>query len=315
MRNRVVLVTGASGFIGRALTVALEAEGVRVRRALRRSPSGVGTSSDCVIVGDISITTDWHEAVTGVDTIIHLAALAHISEGSAGASHDAHHRINAGGTEALAKAAAAAGVRRFILLSSIGVNGTNSGPKAFTALDAPKPMNAYGRSKLAAEEILRTVAEGSGMEWVIVRPPMVYGAEAPGNFARLARIARTGIPLPVGASRARRAFVAVDNLIALIKTLMTHTEAANHTFLVRDEEQPTVGELLKMIGKVIEKPPRLLSVPPTWVKGALSAIGRGEDFERLFAPLEIDMRDTVQRLGWIPPISMSEGLRRALSGI
>jgi nucleoside-diphosphate-sugar epimerase len=313
MHKRIVLVTGASGFIGRALLRALEADGQHVRIAVRRPLPASDAQRDTTLIGDISGDTDWRAAVAGVDTIVHLAGLAHVEKGSVQAASGGHHRVNAEGTEALAKAAVAAGVRRFILASSIGVNGTNSGAHPFKPNDPPNPSNAYGESKRDAEVRLRTVAEHSSMSWVVVRPPMVYGAEAPGNFARLARIARTGIPLPVGASTARRAFVAVDNLTDLIQRLVTSPAAANQTFLVRDALQPTVGELIGMIGQAIGKPSRVVSVSPVLVKGALSAIGRGDDYERLFAPLEIDMSDTTERLGWTPPISLQEGLRRALT--
>jgi nucleoside-diphosphate-sugar epimerase len=313
MPNGIVLVTGASGFIGRALAQALAESGWRVRTSVRHAATAV-PSGDVVSVGEISGATDWRAAVAGVDAVVHLAGLAHVAETTEAAAHGAHYRINAEGTESVAKAALAAGVRRFILASSIGVNGTNSTDHAFTAADQPNPVNAYGQSKLAAEQRLRSVANGSAMEWVIVRPPMVYGPEAPGNFARLARLSKSGIPLPVGKAEARRAFVAIDNLNSLFATLLVHPAAANRTFLVRDAEQPTVGELIDLIGKVIDRKPRVLNVPPHLVKMALTAIGRGEDYERLFAPLEIDMTETTQLLGWSPPISMQEGLRRALGG-
>lgn len=312
MQDGLIVVTGANGFVGRNLVRTLDAEGYRVRRIVRNHSSERCTA-DVVAVGDISGDTYWNDAVTGAQTIVHLAGLAHVDQPDENTTKELYYRINAEGTQSLAKAAIKAGVRRFILVSSIGVNGPSSVALPFTASDEPRPANAFARSKAVAEVLLREAAEHTGMEWTVLRPPMIYGPDAPGNFARLAKLAKTGLPMPVGASTARRGFVAIDNIVDLMKTLITHPAAANRLFLVRDNEQPTIGELIEMICSAIGQRSRVVAVSPRLVKLTLSTLGRSQDYERLFAPLEIDISSTTEVLNWTPPVPMQHALSMALS--
>ena len=226
-------------------------------------------------------------------------------------------RVNVDGTLNLGRQAAAAGVRRFVFVSSIKVNGedTPSG-RRFSNGDAPTPQDPYGISKMEAEQGLRQIAADTGMEVVIVRPPLVYGPGVKANFAALMRAVQRGIPLPLtSVTHNRRSFVALDNLVDLLITCIDHPAAANQTFLVSDGEDLSTADLLRRLGSAMEKPARLFPVPPSLLQLGANLLGKGDMAQRLLGNLQVDISHTRQTLGWTPPVSVDEGLRRAVAGL
>jgi nucleoside-diphosphate-sugar epimerase len=225
----------------------------------------------------------------------------------------AFHAVNVGGTLNLARQAAAAGVRRFLFVSSIGVNGARTVSEIpFHETGNTNPHNAYALSKWDAEVGLIKIAADTGLEVVIIRPPLVYGRNAPGNFGSLRRAVQRGLPLPLGAVHNRRSLVSLDNLVDLIVTCITHPKAANQTFLVSDGQDLSTTELVRGMAQAAGVPARLLPVP-VWVLQALaSLLGKGEAMQRLCGNLQVDISKARNLLGWVPPVSVEEGLRRAM---
>jgi len=310
-RRPTILVTGASGFIGSALCRRLDADGAAVRGTLQRLGKSAATFEP-IGIGPIDGSTDWSNALRGIEVVVHLAARVHVPHQSGRDALDAFAHVNVKGTLNLARQAQQAGVRRFVFLSSIGVNGASTATAAFAAEDPPRPHSPYALSKLEAEEGLRCLAEGGGLEVVIIRPPLVYGPGAPGNFGALLRWLQRGWPLPVGlVNKNRRSLVALDNLVDLIVTCSHHPGAANQTFLVCDGEDLSTRDLLCRMAAATGKPARLLPVPPDILRAVLRTLGRSEMYQSLCGSLQIDMRKTRQVLDWTPPVSVDEGLKRA----
>lgn len=311
----LVLVTGANGFIGQALVQSLVASGVPVRAAVRH-PERAADAWEVAAVGDIDGQTPWGAALQGVDTVVHLAARAHVHKEVAADPLNAFRQVNVDGTLNLARQAVKAGVRRLVFVSSIGVNGAKTNEVPFTADDEPMPHSAYSVSKHEAEQGLRQLAQETGLEVVIVRPPLVYGPRAPGNFGALVRAVARGWPLPLGAvTDNRRSLVAIDNLIGLIVTCLTHAAAANQTFLVSDGRDVSTVELLRRLGATIGKPARLLPVPVGLLSCGANWLGKPEVFQSLCGSLQVDIHKTQQLLGWSPSITFDEGLKRAVKGM
>jgi nucleoside-diphosphate-sugar epimerase len=302
---RRVLVTGASGFVGAALCPALARAGHRVRRALRRAEPGSG--DDTVTVADIGLAFDWSSVLTGIDTIVHLAGRAHVmrESGSLADPYGAYRQTNVVGTEALARAAVAAGVRRLVFASSIKVNGESTASRPFRESDPPAPEDDYGRSKREAEERLRAIASESGLEVVIVRPPLVYGPGVKGNIARLIQIIDRGIPLPLGAIDNRRSLIGLTNLTHALRLCVEHEAAAGETFLVADDEGVSTPALIRAIANALRRPARLLRVPTRILEAAAGITGSGA-LARLIGSLEVDSRRIRERLGWRPAVSMQD---------
>jgi nucleoside-diphosphate-sugar epimerase len=227
----------------------------------------------------------------------------------------AFRTANVDGTLNLARQAAAAGVKRFVFISSVKVNGefTLSG-RAYSEADAPKPEDAYGQSKHEAEQGLRQIASDTGMEVTIIRPPLVYGPGVKANFASLMRAVQRGWPLPLGAVHNQRSFVALDNLVDFIVTCITHPQAANQTFLVSDGQDLSTPDLIRRMARAMNRPARLLSVPVWALKAGASLLGKGDAVQRLCGNLQVDISKSRELLGWSPPISVDEGLRRAVGG-
>jgi len=228
-----------------------------------------------------------------------------------------YRQVNVEGTANLARQAASAGVRRFVFLSSIKVNGefTEVG-QSFTANDVPAPEDPYGISKHEAEQLLRQIAAETGMEVVIVRPPLVYGPGVKANFESMMRWLARGVPLPLAAvTKNRRSLVALDNLVDLIMTCIDHPAAANQTFLVADGEDVSTAELLQRMARAMDSKARLLSVPVWLLEQAAGLLGKRDVARRLCGSLQVDISHTRQRLGWVPPIGLDEGLRRAVQGL
>ncbi|WP_290651356.1 SDR family oxidoreductase [Aquisalimonas sp.] len=305
-----VLITGANGFIGSALGDALQRRGHAVVRAVR-TPRGSG----CVSVGDIGPDTDWTPALRGVDHVIHTAARVHVIEDHATHPEAAYRAVNVDGTRRLAEQAAAAGVQRLVFLSSIKVNGETTGvdaATAFTAFDAPNPADAYARSKWAAEQALHDVAARTELQVTVVRPPLVYGPGVQANFARLVRLVARGLPLPLGAVDNRRSLAALDNLVDLLIRCLDHPSAAGQTFLASDGQDLATPELICLIARAMDRPARLLPMPPAMLRWGGALTGKSAVVARLLDSLRIDLAHTRSTLDWAPPVSPREAIHRAV---
>ena len=309
--EKQIAITGASGFIGSALYKAMSLRDQPVRALLRINKDSF---PDSVAVGEIGPKTDWTEALYGgLDCCIHCAGRAHLLKDSAADSLAAFRTVNLDGTLNLARQAVRAGVKRFVFISSIGVNGSQTAPgKPFTEFDQPNPHNAYALSKWEAEQGLLHIAAETGLEVVIVRPPLVYGSNAPGNFGSLMRTVQRGRPLPLGAVHNQRSLVALDNLVDFIVTCITHPQAANQTFLVSDGQDLSTTELVRGMARAAGVPARLLPVPVWALQAGATLLGKGDAVQRLCGNLQVDIAKGRSLLGWVPPMSVDEGLRRAV---
>lgn len=306
------LVTGANGFVGSALCARLLRDGTAVRGAVR-SPSSQPDGVEAIAIGSLSPETDWTAALRNVDQVVHLAARVHVMNDKSSDRLAEFRRVNVEGTANLAHQAAAAGVRRFVYLSSIKVNGefTEAG-QPFTADDAPAPEDPYGVSKYEAEQALRQIAADTGMEVVIIRPPLVYGPGVKANFQSMMRWLARGVPLPLAAVTDNlRSLVALDNLVDLVVTCLNHPAAANQTFLVSDGEDLSTAQLLKRMGAAMGYPARLFYLPPALLKLGATVLNKSGIYQRLCGSLQLDIAKSRHLLGWSPPESLDEGLRRA----
>ena len=308
------LVTGGNGFVGDAVWRRLNAmSSVQAVRSMRRADAF--TDAGAVVVGDLCAQTDWSIALAGVDAVVHAAARVHVMAETTTNPLNEFRRVNVQATLSLARQAAAAGVRRLVFVSSIKVNGEATQPgHPFTADDVPAPLDDYGVSKMEAEKGLRELAAHSNMEVVIVRPSLVYGAGVKANFAAMMRWLKRGIPLPLGAIHNQRSLVALDNLVDLIITCLMHPAAANQTFLVSDGEDLSTTQLLRRMGAALGKPARLIPVPVSVLKLGAALVGKPELAQRLCGSLQVDMSKTRELLGWTPPFSVDEGLKKAAEG-
>lgn len=310
-----LLVTGANGFVGTALCTALVHGQVRVRAAVRH-PVEVLTRMEVAAIESIGPHTPWADALQGCSTVIHLAARAHVMREEAHDPLAAYRSVNTAGTLNLARQAAAAGVRRFVFLSSIKVNGEATAPgQAFRASDSPHPQDPYGMSKWEAEQGLRQIAQDTGMEVTTIRPPLVYGPGVKANFAALLRAVTRKRPLPLGAIHNLRSLVGLDNLVDLIMVCTTHPAAAQQTFLASDGEDLSTTDLVRRMARALGQPSRLLPVPAWWLQAGARMVGQGAAAQRLCGNLQVDIRHTREVLGWTPPVSVDEGLRRAVVGL
>jgi len=308
-----VLITGANGFIGRNLCAFLKGKGCFIRGAVRNNARKVVEADECIQVGDIHESTDWQQALSGVDTVIHLAARVHIMNEREADPTEAFRKVNVFGTEQLARMAAKAGVRRFIFLSSIGVNGEATFEKPFTENDVPRPMSAYAVSKWEAEQSLRKIADDARMETVILRPPLVYGPDAPGNFARLMRLIKTGLPLPLGSIHGLRSFFYIGNLVDAIGTSMTHSSAAGETFLVSDGLDVSTPDLIKMLASAMNKKVILFPLQIDILKILFKITGKNKELEKLTGSLRVDSSKIRKLLCWKPPFTMEQGLAETVA--
>lgn len=306
------MITGATGMVGRRLTERLARDENHTISAASRTPySDCPEGVQCVIVPDINAETDWGPSLERCDTVVHLAAWVHHKKNTIDSLMECR-RINVEGTLNLAKQAAALGIHRFVFLSSIKVNGeSTSGGNAFSVGDPPQPEDTYGRSKWEAEQGLWAVEAETGMEVVVIRPPLVYGPEVTGNFGSLLRWLKYGIPLPFGAINNRRSLVALDNLVDLIVTCINYPSAANQTFLVSDGEDLSTTQLLRLSAAALGVPARLFPVPAPLLNAGFLLLGKPGLSQRLLGSLQVNLTITRETLGWIPPLSVEEGLRRA----
>lgn len=305
-----VLVTGATGFVGGRLLERLASGPHSARAAVRRDLKDLLPGVPTVAVGDISMATDWGAALAGVEVVIHAASRAHVLDDRSIDPLAEFRKVNVAGTLALANQAVRSGVKRFIFISSIGVNGNETFGEAFSDSDQPNPVGPYAISKLEAEEGLMELASRTGMEVVVIRPPLVYGPNAPGNYGRLFRLVRRGIPLPLGSIHNQRSLVALDNLVDLLVTCIRHPNAANQTFLVSDGEDLSTTQLLQRMAHALGRPARLLPVPAWVLEAGAAMLGKRALSQRLCGSLQVDISKTRTLLGWDPPVSVDEALSR-----
>jgi UDP-glucose 4-epimerase len=305
-----IVVTGATGFVGSILCDMLAQAGYIVRAALRSDRSVPGCIAETVVIGDITATADLAAALEGADAVIHAAARTHVLHDSP-ANADLYMQINARGTLRLAEAAAQAGVRRFVYLSSIKVNGEETN-RAYTPDDEPCPRDAYGMSKWHGERFLQEVAARTRMEAAIVRPPLVYGPGVGANFLRLMRWVDGGWPLPLSSIRNRRSLVSVWNLCDLLLRVLTHPAASGRVWMVSDGDDLSTVELIRRLGKTMDRRVSLLPVPVGVLRAAAALTGRTAEFDRLCGSLFVDIKRTRHDLHWTPPLPVAEGLARTV---
>lgn len=313
-QNHSVLVTGATGFVGQALIEYLLKMGVYKIYAAVRVNTGAFSSSVHVIENfDITKPECCLGILEDIDCVIHCAGRVHVMTELSSNPLEEFKKVNLFGTLNLAEAAAKAGVKRFIFLSSIGVNGAQTFGKPYTADDIPMPHSDYAQSKYLAEQALQNLLTSVDMEVVIIRPPLVYGPAAKGNFNRMCAWVNKAWPLPFGAIKNKRSFVSVDNLVDLIEICMTHPKAANQIFLVSDGNDLSTPELLKKVSHAIDKPLRLVTVPIFLLKCFAKLVKRQVDFDRLCGSLQLDISKTCDYLDWQPKVQMLETLKRMQS--
>jgi nucleoside-diphosphate-sugar epimerase len=305
---RRVLVTGATGFVGRMLCERLAESGYVVRAAVRTARPLPSCIAESALTGSLGTATDWGPALQGVDLVVHAAALTHVLRQTP-SDRQRVDEINARGTARLAQAAAAAGVHRFVYLSSIKVNGEENGGRPYRADDTPDPQDEYARSKLEGERQLRQAAAEGGMEAVILRPPLVYGPGVRANFLRLMHWVDRGWPLPFGAIHNQRSLVNVWNLSDLIMTLLAHPRAVDGVWLVSDGEDPSTPDLVRKLGRALQRAVRLLPVPPDLLRMCGVLAGRSAEVARLCGSLTVSTAAT-RALPWSAPVPMEEALVR-----
>lgn len=303
-----ILVTGASGFVGRVLCRQLVADGHDVVGSTR-SAADLEPDVRRIVVPTLAADTDWGAALEGVDVVMHLAARVHVMHDDAADPLTAFQAANLHGSANLARQAAAARVRRFVYISSVKVHGEYTDGKPFSEADTPRPQDPYGQSKWQAEKALHEICRETGMELVIIRPPLVYGPGVRANFYRLLRLADRAWPLPLGSVTNRRGMIFVDNLVDALALCATHPAAAGQTYLVSDGEDVSVPQLIREIAEAMGRPARLPPFPPGLLRFAAMLCGKSAAADRLLGSLELDVGAIRQTLGWQPPYTRQQGLR------
>ena len=307
-----VLLTGSTGFVGKALMSTLRTKRHEISAPMR-AQSESSASLNSFLVGDINAATNWSTVLQGADAVVHLAARVHVMRDTADNPLKEFRSVNTEGTLNLARQAAAAGIRRFIFLSTIGVNGNStSHGKIFTETSASLPHDPYSVSKHEAEVGLRAISKSTGMKIVIIRPTLVHGNKAPGNFGKLTRLVAKGLPLPLASIDNRRSLVGIDNLVDFIITCLEHPAAANETFLVSDGEDLSTPDLIRRMARAMDRSARLLAVPKSVLMAAAAMLGKRDMAQRLCGSLQVDISKARALLGWNPPVSVDEGLCRAV---
>lgn len=305
------LLTGSTGFVGKALRQRILVDDQYDLTIAARRAVDVSSVVRAVKIGNLAAQTDWADSLQDVDVVIHAAGLAQTVKDEAGDPAAEYRKVNVGGSSNLARQAAATGVKRFIFISSIKVNGEETDPgQSFTANDMPAPEDPYGISKWEAEQALCDIAAETGMEVVIIRPPLVYGPGVKGNFASMIKLVAKGLPLPLGAVHNKRSLVALDNLVDLIITCINHPGAANQTFLAADGEDISTTQLLRGVANAMGRPSRLIPVPAEMLQFGATLLGKKAVAQRLLGSLQVDISHTRERLDWAPPLSLAQGLQR-----
>ncbi len=309
---RFILLTGHSGFIGSNLAKALLRHGYRMRAAGRRNAQA--PYHDFCKVGCIDINTDWSSCLRDIETVIHLAARVHILDDQATDPLSEFRKTNTEATLNLARQAAKSGIRRFIYISTIKVNGQQTPCGIpFTENDPPQPEDHYALSKLEAENGLYEIAAQTGMEVVVIRPPLVYGPGVKANFLRMLELLYSGLPMPFGAINNQRSLLYIENLIDLIMVCIEHPNAANQLFLAADGEDLSTAELLKRLSLFLGKPARLFKIPNWVMETGLKVAGKSDLATRLCGSLQVDISKAKKMLSWKPPYSVDEGLEKTAS--
>jgi nucleoside-diphosphate-sugar epimerase len=304
-----ILLTGASGFVGRATLGAALAAGHEVRAVVRQGEAPA-PPAQVVRISDLASYTGWRDALDGVDAVVHLAARVHVMRDRAANSLAAFRAVNVEGTRRLASAAADAGVGRFVFVSSVKVHGEASHDAPITADSPLAPTDAYGRSKVEAEDALREVESRSRIGVVVVRPPLVYGPGVGANFLTLLKAVSRGWPLPLGRIDNRRSLIYVDNLADLLRLAAVHPDAAGHAFLAADGPAVSTPELIRRMGRALDRTVKMPAVPESWLRLAGRVTGRSAAVDRLLGSLEVDDFPTRDILGWCQPVTAEIGLRR-----
>lgn len=308
-----IVVTGASGFVGRRIVVALADAGHDVVAASRQSCAveKLATWRKCP---DLDAAADWSGILAGADAVVHAAARVHVMTERSRDPLSEFRRVNVEGAVALARQAIDAGVRRFVFISSIKVNGEQTVDRPFSVDDPANPVDPYGISKWEAEQAIERLAAGTPMDTTAIRPVLVHGAGVKGNMATLVRLIRRGVPLPLGAIRNRRSIVHVDNLASLVVHSVSIAGPLPPVMLVRDDESPSTPELLRRLARASGRTARLLPIPPSFLAAAAGLAGRAAWADRLLQSLEVDDAATRSALGWHPPICLDQGLRDTVGG-
>lgn len=308
-----VLLTGANGFVGKAIVDRLLISSEHKLLAGCRRGSQVPQAGVSVCeTPDLGAEADWHNALAGIDVVIHTAARVHVMSEQSTDPLAEFRKVNVEGSLRLARQAASAGVTRFIYVSSIKVNGEGTVlGRPYTSADQPAPQDPYGVSKMEAEQALRLVAQETGMQVVIIRPVLVYGPGVKANFRSMMSWLAKGVPLPLGGIKNKRSLVSLANLVDLIVTCIDHPAAANQTFLISDGEDLSTAQLLQRMGKALGKPARLIPVPAVLLEAAAGLLGKGAVAQRLCGSLQVDISHTRTTLNWTPPLSVDEGFKAA----
>ncbi len=304
-----ILVTGANGFVGEVLCRKLVERGFEAKGAVRSAHIPLAPGVEKIVAGSIDSSTDWSSALKGIDCVIHLAARVHVMKEESPDPLAEFRRVNAEGTRRLALAAAERGVKRLVYVSSIKVNGEATKGEPCSEQVAPNPQDPYALSKWEAEQSLLEISRETGLEIVILRPPLVYGPGVGGNFIRMLEWIKKGIPLPLGSVKNRRSMIHVENLADALILCSTHPDAKNETFLVSDSECISTPDLIRMLSEKMGREARIFPfpVPLLHVLGRLT--GKSAEIERLTGSLEIDSSKIRQKLGWKPPHSILDGLK------
>lgn len=302
-----LLVTGSNGFVGHRVVEMAQVQGMQVVKQQRS-----GTPAEDLLVCSITGDTQW--PLDGIDCVIHCAARVHQMQENPDEADKAYQAVNVDGTLNLARQAAEAGVKRFVFISSIKVNGEFTAPgHPFTPSIALPPTDLYGLSKYQAEQGLQKIAAETGLEVVIVRPPLVYGPGVKANFATMMKWVKKGVPLPFGAINNQRSLVYLDNLVDLLLVSGQHPKAAGEVFLVSDNQDVTTTQLLKSLAQAMHRPSRLLPIPDRWMTAALKLIGKRAIAQRLFGSLQLDISDTINKLEWTPPVSFEQAINNTVN--
>lgn len=307
-----VLVTGASGFVGRSLVKALKQQDMDVVGVGRQVTTS--NADKFYSVPDFSVKGVWQEPLVGCDVVIHLAARVHVMHEASGNPLSEFHKVNVEGTQYLAESAVQSGVKRFVYVSSIGVNGSKT-TFPLTDLEEPNPHNAYALSKFEAEMVLGQIAKKTGLEIVIIRPPLVYGVDAPGNFAQMIKVLAKRIPLPLAAVRNLRSLIYVENLVDALILCAMHPDAAGQTYLVSDGEDVSTPDLLRKLAEAMGQPAHLFSFPTALLKLAGRLIRKSDQVDRVLGSLQVDSSKIRRELGWQPPFTLDEGLKATAKAI
>jgi nucleoside-diphosphate-sugar epimerase len=307
-----ILVTGANGFVGKALCKSLNNTEHQIA-ALSRYVVASNVNKHYMLT-TLDGNTNYTHPLNGIDVVIHLAGRAHVLNDKSIDPYQAYAKVNIEATKSLALQAAASGVKRFIFISSVKVNGEETTDKPFSEHAKPNPQDDYGKTKLEAEQALSLIAKGTGMDVVIIRPPLIYGKGVKANFKHLIQLCQKPLPLPFGAIQNKRSMIYIDNLVDFIMVCITHPNAANETFLISDDADVSTTNLIKMIRQALDVPILLMPIPQSWLEFFLRLMGKKNLDARLCGNLQIDISKAKKMLRWKPPISIEDGLKATVIG-